>query len=95
MRAVLALAPLVLLAACDDAGQAAAPAPEREITAELVEAGRACAELTGYAPGASSDKTPDAAALLQKEYSACVAAVTGGGKPELRGRTDVAAPSQN
>lgn len=91
MRAVLALAMLMSLAACDDATQAAAPIPAREITAEIVEAGRACAELTGFAPGASSDKPPETTALLEKEYNACVAAVTAtGGKPELRGRTEAA-----
>lgn len=90
MRAVLAFAMLAALAACDDAAQSAAPTPAREITAEIVEAERACAELTGYAPTAQPEKPPEALALLQKEYNACVAAVTGGGKPELRGRTESA-----
>lgn len=96
MRAVLALAMLMSLSACDDAGQAAAPIPAREITAELVEAERACAELTGYVASGKPEKSPEAMALLEKEYNACVAAVTDdGAKPALRGRTDIAAPSQN
>lgn len=91
MRAVLAFAMLGALAACDDAAQSDAPQPAREITAELVEAGRACAELTGYAPAAQTEKSPEALALLEKEYNACVAAVTdGGAKPALRGRTESA-----
>jgi hypothetical protein len=88
MRAVLAMAMLASLAACDDAGQAAAPEPAREITAEIVEAERACGELTGYVAGGQADKAADTWALLQKEFNACVAAVTGGDKPELRGRTE-------
>ena len=91
MRAVLAFAMLAFLAACDDAAQLAAPEPAREITAELVEAERACAELTGYAPTAQTEKSPEALAMLEKEYNACVAAVTdGGAKPALRGRTESA-----
>lgn len=93
MRAVLAMAMLASLAACDEAGQAAAPEPAREITAEIVEAERACAELTGYVPGGQASKAPDTWALLQKEFNACVASVTGGGKPELRGRTGDAEPA--
>lgn len=88
MRAVWATAMLASLAACEDAGQAAAPEPAREITAEIVEAERACADLTGYLPGGQANKAPETWARLQKEFNACVAAVTGGDKPELRGRTD-------
>jgi len=90
MRAVLAFATLALLTACDDAAEQAAPIPAREITAEIVEAGRACAELTGYAPAGQPEKPPEALDMLRKEYNACVTAVTGGGKPELRGRTESA-----
>lgn len=88
MRAVLAMAMLASLAACDEAGQAAAPEPAREITAEVVEAERACAELTGYSAGGQANRPAETWALLQKEFNACVASVTGGSKPELRGRTE-------
>ncbi len=87
MRAVMAFALIVSLSsACDDAGQPATTAigPAREVTAENVEAERACAEITGFSrERASVDMT-----LREKEFTACVAAVLSGNKPALRGRAD-------
>lgn len=90
MRLVSALVLVLALAACDDAG----PQPpvdisggQPQISAETVEAGRVCAELTGYSPGAP-EATDAAMSKREKEYKDCVAAVIGGGPPELRGRSE-------
>ncbi len=95
MRAVMTLALLLPLAACDDVARpgSAATGSAREITAEQVEAERACAELTGYSAQAPRGMPEDKKALLQKEFAACVAAVTGGDKPALRGRAGDAEPA--
>lgn len=90
MRATISFAMFVTLAACD---QTSAPdsglsAPGREITAERVEAERACAELTGHSPDRTGDATPETRLLRQKEYNSCVASVLGGDKPALRGRAE-------
>jgi len=90
MRLVSALVLVMALTACDDAGPQPAvdtSGDPSQISAETVEAGRVCAELTGYAPGAP-EVTDAAMSKREKEYKDCVAAVIGGGPPELRGRSE-------
>lgn len=86
MRLASTLVCLLALSACDDAGPPVADAGgERpQISAEKVEAERVCAEMTGYTP----DGADPAAAKRQEEYKSCVAAVTGGEAPALRGRSN-------
>ncbi len=95
MRLVSVIVFLLTLSACDDAGPPAVDAGDRpQISADQVEAERVCAELTGYAPsGAEVDAATTA--KRQKEYKDCVAAVTGGGPPELLGRSGKASSSDS
>lgn len=96
MRLVSVFVLVLTLSACDDAGppEVDAGGDRPQISAEQVEAERVCAELTGYTPGAA-ETDPGTTAKRQKEYKDCVAAVTGGDKPELRGRTGVTTPSDS
>ena len=71
----------VLLAGCDGAPPAPLAEPVLQPDPERVEAGKACAAITGYRQGRAD-------ALLAEEYKACVAAVTDDKSPELRGRSD-------
>ncbi len=90
MRLASGLVLALVMSACDGGGQPGAgnaAANRPDISAEQIEAKRVCAELTGYSPvpgGAGSEETR---AMREKEYKACVAAVAGGGQPELRGRS--------
>jgi hypothetical protein len=96
MRLASAFVFLLALSACDDAGQPVADGDggdRPQISAEQVEAERVCAELTGYAPG-GVEADAGTTAKREKEYKDCVAAVTGGGPPELRGRSG-ATPSDS
>jgi len=93
MRLVSALILVAALAGCDDAAPAAtleAGGDRPQVTAEKVEAERACAELTGYQPGAVTTDAAGTEALRLKDFRACVATVIGGepAAPELRGRAN-------
>jgi len=79
MRGLLFAA--VLLAGCDGAPPAPLAETVLQPDPERVEAGKACAAITGYRQGRAD-------ALLAEEYKACVAAVTDDKSPELRGRSD-------
>lgn len=95
MRLASGLLLTLAISACEEAGPPAVDTGDRpQISADQVEAERVCAELTGYAPGGAE---ADAAttAKREKEYKDCVAAVTGGGPPELRGRSGEASPSDS
>jgi len=90
MRLAAGLVLALVLSACGDAGQSGAgdAASERQsINAEQLEAERVCSELTGYSKDAPGEGSEETQAMRAKEYRACVAAVVGGGQPELRGRT--------
>lgn len=91
MRLVSVLVFLLTLSACDESGPPAVDAGgERpQISAEQVEGERVCAEMTGHTPG-GAETDAGTAAKRQEEYKDCVAAVTGVGAPELRGRSNEA-----
>lgn len=92
MRLVSGLLLTLAVSACGEAGPPVVDTGDRpQISAEQVEAERVCAEMTGYAAG-GTEADPATTAKRQEEYKACVAAVTGGGLPELRGRSGEASP---
>ena len=95
MRSVSGIVLALALTACDDAAPTAGTPGESAVTAEQIEAKRVCAELTGYSPDAPVAAADETQAMRAKEFKACVAAVAGGEKIELRGRsTDpVSAPA--
>lgn len=90
MRLATGLVLALAMSACDGAGRSGAgnAADDRpDITAEQIEAQRVCAELTGHSPDPGGAGSEETRAMREKEYKACVAAVAGGGQPELRGRS--------
>jgi len=96
MRLVSGLALMLAISACDEAAPLAVDTggDRPQISAEQIEAERACSELTGYAPG-GADAAAATAAKRQKEFRDCVAAVTGGRPQELRGRSGATPPSDS
>ena len=95
MRLASGIVLALVLTACDGATQPDDLSAEPAVSAEKIEAERACAELTGYSPDAPAAAVSETQAMRAKEFKACVTAVAGGGHIELRGRsTDpVSAPA--
>ena len=96
MRLVSGLILALAVSACGEPAQPdadAAGAGQPQPTAEKIQAERACAELTGYSPEPGAGGPVETRARREREYKACVNAVTSGGpgdeaQPKLRGRSE-------